>query len=91
MTTLEDLYNGNINPCELQHLTKREDYNIAMSRAGDAREELEKKYEVVRLDPKNIIANDSINKLKTSVMDYIDKIDTTLSIINAKTEVTIEY
>jgi hypothetical protein len=56
-----------------------------------AREELEKKYEVVRLDPKNIIANDSINKLKTSVMDYIDKIDTTLSIINAKTEVTIEY
>ncbi len=56
-----------------------------------AREELEKKYEVVRLDPKNIISNDSINKLKTSVMDYIDKIDTTLSIINAKTEVTIEY
>jgi hypothetical protein len=51
----------------------------------------EKKYEVVRLDPKNIISNDSINKLKTSVMDYIDKIDTTLSIINAKTEVTIEY
>ena len=48
MTTLEDLYNGNINPCELQHLTKREDYNIAMSRAGDACEELESTFNDVQ-------------------------------------------
>lgn len=65
--------------------------NWSVDAQKKAREELEKKYEVVRLDPKQIISNDSINKLKTSVMDYIDKIDTTLSIINAKTEVTIEY
>ena len=48
MTTLEDLYSGNINPCELEHLTKRDDYNIAMSRAGNAREELEKTFNDVQ-------------------------------------------
>lgn len=42
MTTLENLYNGNINPCELEHLTEREDYKTATSRVGDVQEKLEK-------------------------------------------------
>ena len=42
MTTLENLYNGNINPCELEHLAEREDYKTATSRVGEAQEELEK-------------------------------------------------
>ena len=56
-----------------------------------AREDLEKKYEVVRLDPKDLIKNDSITKFKEIVIDYINKIDTVLSIVNAKTEVEVEY
>lgn len=56
-----------------------------------AKEELEQKYEVVRLDPKDVMANDSVDKLKSAVSDYIGKIDTILSIVNAKTEVEVEY
>ncbi len=41
MTTLENLYNGNINPCELKHLTEREDYKTATARVGEAQKELE--------------------------------------------------
>ena len=42
MTTLDNLYNGNINPCELEHLNTREDYKNAMSHVCEAQEELEK-------------------------------------------------
>lgn len=41
MTTLENLYNGNINPCELEHLAEREDYLIATERVNEARSEFE--------------------------------------------------
>ena len=41
MTTLENLYNGNINPCELEHLTEREDYKTATARVNEAQRELE--------------------------------------------------
>ncbi len=41
MTILENLYNGNINPCELEHLAEREDYKTATSRVGEAQKELE--------------------------------------------------
>jgi hypothetical protein len=56
-----------------------------------AREELEKKYEVVRVDPKDTIKNESFNHFKFVVTDYINNIDRILSEANAKTEVTIEY
>ena len=36
MTTLKDLYNGNINPCELKSLAAREDYKLASKQACDA-------------------------------------------------------
>ena len=42
MTVLENLYNVNINPSELQHLTAREDYINALSRVCEACEKLEK-------------------------------------------------
>ena len=42
MTPLEDLYNGNISPSELEHLNTREDYKTATSRVCEAQEELEK-------------------------------------------------
>ena len=41
MATLKDLYNGNINPCELKSLAAREDYKLASKQACDARQELE--------------------------------------------------
>ena len=41
MTILEDLYNGNINPCELEHLNTRDDYKTALSRVCEAQEGLE--------------------------------------------------
>ena len=41
MSTLEDLYNGNINPCELERLNTREDYKTATSRVCEAQEGLE--------------------------------------------------
>ena len=42
MTTLENLYNGNINPCELERLSERKDYKTATSHVCEAQEELEK-------------------------------------------------
>ena len=42
MAIIKDLYNGNVNPCELEHINTREDYKTAMSRVCEAREELEK-------------------------------------------------
>ncbi len=42
MAILKDLYNGNVNPCELEHLNTSEDYKTAMSRVCEACEELEK-------------------------------------------------
>jgi len=44
MAILKDLYNGNVNPCELEHLNTREDYKTALSRVCEAREELEKTF-----------------------------------------------
>ena len=44
MAILKDLYNGNVNPCELEHLNTREDYKTAMSHVCEAREELEKTF-----------------------------------------------
>lgn len=41
MTTLENLYNGNINPCELERLAEREDYKTATARVSDSQRELE--------------------------------------------------
>lgn len=41
MTILEDLYNGNINPCELERLNTREDYKTATSRVCEAQAELD--------------------------------------------------
>lgn len=41
MTILEELYNGNINPCELERLNAREDYKTATSRVCEAQEGLE--------------------------------------------------
>ncbi|MBQ9517216.1 MAG: helix-turn-helix domain-containing protein [Eubacterium sp.] len=41
MTTLENLYNGNINPCELERLSERKDYKTATTRVSEAQKELE--------------------------------------------------
>lgn len=41
MTTLENLYNGNINPCELEHLRERSDYKNALILVNQAQEKLE--------------------------------------------------
>ena len=41
MTTLENLYNGNINPCELERLSERKDYKTATARVSEAQCELE--------------------------------------------------
>ena len=41
MTTLENLYNGNINPCELERLAERDDYKSATARVSEAQCELE--------------------------------------------------
>ena len=41
MTTLENLYNGNINPCELERLAERDDYKSATARVSEAQSELE--------------------------------------------------
>ena len=41
MTTLENMYNGNINPCELERLAEREDYKTATARVSEAQSELE--------------------------------------------------
>ena len=60
MAILKDLYNGNVNPCELEHLNTREDYKTAMSHVCEAREELEKTFTDVqkRLFEKYIKEND---------------------------------
>jgi hypothetical protein len=65
--------------------------NFAAESQKKAREELETKHEVIRLDPKNIIKNEGVEKFTESVEQYIHNIDTTLSLINAKTEVEVEY
>lgn len=65
--------------------------NFSAESQKKAREELEKKHEVIRLDPKNIIKNEGVEKFTESVEQYIHNIDTTLSLINAKTEVEVEY
>lgn len=49
MTTLENLYNGNINPCELERLTEREDYKTATARVSEAQSELENMLTEVQL------------------------------------------
>ncbi len=41
MTTLENLYNGNIRPCELEKLAEREDYKAALKQVCDIRDEFE--------------------------------------------------
>jgi len=41
MTTLENLYNGNINPCELKHLRERSDYKNALILVNQVQEKLE--------------------------------------------------
>ena len=41
MTTLENLYNGNIIPCELEHLSERKDYKTATAHVSEAQSELE--------------------------------------------------
>ena len=41
MTTLENLYNGNINPCELENLHKRSEYKTAITNVSKTRDKLE--------------------------------------------------
>ena len=41
MTTLENLYNGNIHPCKLEHLAEQEDYKAATKQVCSIREEFE--------------------------------------------------
>lgn len=41
MTTLENLYNGNINPCELEHLQERSDYKNALALVNQVQEKIE--------------------------------------------------
>lgn len=41
MTTLENLYNGNINPCESEHLKNNSEYKKLLSLVGRAQEKLE--------------------------------------------------
>ena len=41
MTTLENLYNGNINPCELENLRERSDYKNALVLVNQVQEKLE--------------------------------------------------
>jgi len=82
---------GNIDKELDQQFPRDVQKNWSSDAQKKAREDLEKKYEVVRLDPKDIIKNDSIAKFKEIVIDYINKIDTVLSIVNAKTEVEVEY
>lgn len=65
--------------------------NWSVETQKKAREDLEKKYAIERIDPKDTIKNDSVAYFENVVEDYINKIDTILSIANAKTEVTIEY
>ena len=82
---------GNIDKELDQQFPRDVQKNWSSDAQKKAREDLEKKYEVVRLDPKDLIKNDSITKFKEIVIDYINKIDTVLSIVNAKTEVEVEY
>ena len=41
MSILEDLYYGNIIPCELEHLSERKDYKTATAHVSEAQSELE--------------------------------------------------
>jgi hypothetical protein len=41
MTILENLYNGNINPCELEKLHKRCEYKTAVSHVNITRDKLD--------------------------------------------------
>jgi hypothetical protein len=82
---------GNIDKELDQQFPRDVQKNWSSDAQKKAREDLEKKYEVVRLDPKDLIKNDYITKFKEIVIDYINKIDTVLSIVNAKTEVEVEY
>jgi hypothetical protein len=82
---------GNIDKELDQQFPRDVQKNWSSDAQKKAREDLEKKYEVVRLDPTDLIKNDSITKFKEIVIDYINKIDTVLSIVNAKTEVEVEY
>ena len=41
MTTLENLYNGNINPCELEGLARRPEFSLASQIVSEARLSLE--------------------------------------------------
>lgn len=56
-----------------------------------AKDELKTAYAVERIDPNAVIANDGIAKFESFINDYIATIDTALSIVNAKTEVIVEY
>lgn len=65
--------------------------NWSQESINKEREALEKKYEVKRVDPFNVVSSDSIEALMDAINAYISHIDIALSIVNAKTEVEFEY
>lgn len=56
-----------------------------------AKDELKQEYSIERIDPYDVIANDGVTKFCSYIESYISNIDTALSIVNAKTEVTFQY
>ena len=61
MTTLENLYNGNINPCELEHLRERSDYKNALILVNQVQE----KIEAVLDEEQKKLVNELIEKIKS--------------------------
>lgn len=61
MTALENLYNGNINPCELEHLQKRSDYKNALVLVNQVQKKLE------------AVLDEEQKKLFSNYITYSDK------------------
>lgn len=88
---LEDAVDTKINSEISQRFPQDSNKNWSQDTLKKAKDELKQEYEIERIDPYNVIANDGVIKFCSYIESYISNIDTALSIVNAKTEVTFEY
>lgn len=88
---LEDAIETKINSEISQRFPQDANKNWSQDTLKKAKDELKQEYEVKRIDPYDIIAKDCVTKFCSYIESYISNIDTALSIVNAKTEVTFEY
>lgn len=90
-TKLEEDVERKINVEIAQRFPQDANKNWSQETLKKAKDELREEYKVERIDPNNVIANDGVDKFNSYIQSYITSIDTILSIVNAKTEVTFEY